>query len=188
MAARMYQWRISNPERRTILRRRDKIRRILRERGFLPPHGQKMSAEQQRIYDEIGNDNYQFWDSVKMKQRLHDGGTFTRNHEIKKTKEELLLDRVKQGSRERGLEFNLELEDIIIPTFCPLLGIRLTFEFTPETRDSYYSIDRIDSTKGYVKGNVQVMSLKANTMKNSATHEELITFAMNVLEQYHPKD
>ena len=35
------------------------------------------------------------------------------------------------------------------------------------------SLDRIIPEKGYVKGNIIVVSLKANTMKNNATIEEI---------------
>lgn len=78
-----------------------------------------------------------------------------------------------------GREFNLELSDIIIPSVCPVLG-------TPFQYKTYYtaSLDRIDSSKGYIKGNVQVMSHKANAMKNSASQQELIKFAEWVLTNY----
>lgn len=185
--ARMVRWRKTNPERRTILRRREKTRKRLRELGILPPFGVEMNDTQKTINEQIGIDDYSYWDTIKTKGgigiKFHDGGEQIKNtlKTSHKTNEELIWDRAKQSAQQRGLEFNLDVEDIIIPEYCPLLNIKLTFKFTSETRDSYYSIDRIDSTKGYIKENIQILSLKANTMKNSATREELLTFAKNIL-------
>jgi hypothetical protein len=38
------------------------------------------------------------------------------------------------------------------------------------------SVDRIESDKGYVKGNIQFVSITANLAKNSMTHEQMIEF------------
>ena len=78
----------------------------------------------------------------------------------------------KDRARTRGLEFDITKEDIIIPGMCPILKIPIIKSFNSTTKNSP-SLDRIDSTKGYVKGNVQVISLRANTLKNNATIEEL---------------
>jgi hypothetical protein len=60
-------------------------------------------------------------------------------------------------------------------THCPLLGIELTYKSCGNNRtpDNYATLDRIDSTKGYVPGNVQILSFRANTLKGDATLEEL---------------
>lgn len=89
-----------------------------------------------------------------------------------------------QRAEKRGLEFNIEESDIIIPEICPLLNIPIEFG-TKDNYDNSPSLDRIDNTKGYIKGNIWVISKKANTMKNSATLEELQTFCKNIL-RYSP--
>ena len=50
------------------------------------------------------------------------------------------------------------------------------------------SIDRIDSTKGYVKGNVKIISLRANMMKNVANLQELQKFCNNILNYMNNED
>jgi hypothetical protein len=90
----------------------------------------------------------------------------------------------KRRAKVKGLEFNIEVEDIRIPKVCPILevplivGTKNNYEYTP-------SLDRIDNSRGYIKGNIQVISKKANSMKNSATFQELTNFCKNVL-RYSP--
>ncbi len=83
--------------------------------------------------------------------------------------EKRILNRVKARAKRRGLEFNLELSDIILPNRCPVLDI--PFEYNH--KDWTYSLDRTDNFKGYIKGNVQIISNKANRIKGDATVEEL---------------
>ena len=78
--------------------------------------------------------------------------------------------------------FNISIDDIIIPEYCPYLNIKLTTDVNNCFLPNYTTIDRIDSNLGYVKGNVQVISKLANTMKSNATKEELIIFAKNILK------
>ena len=78
--------------------------------------------------------------------------------------------RAKYRAKQKGMEFNITKEDIIIPDTCPLLG-------TPMESPS---LDRIDSSKGYIKGNVWVISNRANTLKNDATLQELKTLVENL--------
>lgn len=64
----------------------------------------------------------------------------------------------------------------IAPEFCPVMGYKLAYGGGDKTKASP-SLDRINPKKGYIVGNVQVLSLIANTMKNEATVEELNSFA-----------
>lgn len=65
-------------------------------------------------------------------------------------------------------------ENIALPDCCPILGYQLEYEQGKGVRcDASPSLDRIDSSKPYLKSNVQIISWKANRIKNDASPEEL---------------
>lgn len=86
--------------------------------------------------------------------------------------ERYLWQRAYWRSKLSGIDFNIELEDIVIPEVCPVLKT----SFKLGTRYAA-SLDRINSSEGYIKGNIQVISRKANMMKQDASPEELKEFA-----------
>lgn len=102
-------------------------------------------------------------------------------HSDKESLQLSLLRSAKQRAKTKGLEFDIDISDIPLPEKCPLLGIPLNTSFGRAT-DNSYSIDRIDSSKGYIKGNVWVISKRANTLKGNASLEELSLLVQN-LEQ-----
>ncbi len=85
--------------------------------------------------------------------------------------------------RKRGLEATITAADLDWPTHCPVLGIELDYPARTGDRknrhaqDNWPSLDRWDSAKGYVPGNVFVISYRANTLKNTATYEEYLKIA-----------
>lgn len=94
----------------------------------------------------------------------------------KKTRElhpaRLLFNRAKIRAKRQGREFSITLADIDVPEFCPVLGLRLEFGVGSPKPNSP-SLDRIDSALGYVKGNVRVISFRANTIKTDASVGEV---------------
>ena len=84
------------------------------------------------------------------------------------TQEYRLWSSAKSRAKRRGLEFNIEVDDIVIQNQCPILQ-RKYLKYT----DMAPSLDRMDNSKGYIKGNVEVISVRANRMKGDYTMEEL---------------
>jgi hypothetical protein len=91
--------------------------------------------------------------------------------------EKYLLQNARTRAKKYSVPFEIDIKDIKIPTHCPYLGLKLE----PFTEWSSPSLDKIRPELGYVNGNVQVVSNLANTMKSSASVEQLVTFATNVL-------
>lgn len=92
---------------------------------------------------------------------------------IKSEKQEnKIYERVRDRAKQKGLEFNLNVTDIIIPEICPVLGIEIyTNKKVP--CDNSPSVDRINPRLGYIKGNIRIISNRANTLKSNATIEEI---------------
>ena len=59
-----------------------------------------------------------------------------------------------------------------IPKYCPILKMEM-FVNDKVSGDNSPTLDRINNNKGYIKGNVQWISRKANQMKSNANFEEI---------------
>jgi hypothetical protein len=85
----------------------------------------------------------------------------------------------RKRSKLNNLEINIEPTDIPeIPDFCPVLGIEIKRNVKSKTNkqgpsDNSPSLDRIDTSKGYIKGNIRIISNRANRIKSDATFEEI---------------
>ena len=95
-----------------------------------------------------------------------------------------LLYHSKWRAKRDGLEFNLTAEDIVVPLTCPLLGIPLVLHYysklTKGGDPAAPSLDRLNPKKGYVKGNVAVISYRANSLKRDASLSELESLVENL--------
>lgn len=89
--------------------------------------------------------------------------------------------RAKKRAIDKNIPFNIEVEDIAIPSVCPVLGIKIEVN-KGISKPSSPSLDKIDPTKGYVKGNIWVISHKANTVKNDLTLNEMKTILSNLIK------
>lgn len=83
----------------------------------------------------------------------------------------------RNGARRKGIPFTINIEDITFPTHCPVLGIELNYDRARDVKGRCLpnspSFDRIDPNKGYLPGNVIIVSHQANTIKSNATVDQL---------------
>lgn len=107
---------------------------------------------------------------------------YQRRHYLKNP-DKYLLGSVQSRCKKNNIPCNIDESDLVIPEFCPALGIPL-YRNVGGNRptDNSPSVDRIIPCLGYIKGNVQVISQKANSMKTNATPKELVLFAEWIIE------
>jgi hypothetical protein len=127
-----------------------------------PPRPRNATPEQARAYNR-------WWNAT------HPGAAAKSSRECRlRNLNRALVHAAKYRAKKRGLEFNLTYDDIVVPEFCPVLGIKLSVNIgEKKIKDTSPTIDRIDSTQGYVRGNVVVVSWRVNRIKNNSTIEEL---------------
>lgn len=122
------------------------------------------------------------WEAWKQEKRLakakarankgrqsYDKGRYT-----KRGRQGLRLQDARQRAAKRGIEFSIRWEDIDWVEVCPVFGMPLNYMGGGSTPGpDAASLDRKDNTKGYVPGNVYIISHKANTLKNASTVDDL---------------
>jgi len=89
----------------------------------------------------------------------------------------MMLQNSKDKAKALGVPFNLDIEDISIPEYCPVFGVKLE-KGTGRASPNSPSVDRIIPSKGYTKGNIVIISYKANAMKNNGTLDEMNKLAL----------
>lgn len=91
-----------------------------------------------------------------------------------KNQKRYLLNAAKERAARHDVPFRLLESDIVVPDVCPVLGCRLEMsEVGLGAQDCSPSLDRIENQLGYVRGNVWVISWRANRLKSDATLEEM---------------
>lgn len=95
--------------------------------------------------------------------------------------------RQKKANR-KDWDWTVTFGELTWPTHCPILGMEIDY-FAEITQENSCSFDRIDSTKGYITGNVQIISWRANRIKNDGTaaEHELIAQYLRSLDTKTPQ-
>lgn len=93
----------------------------------------------------------------------------SKEHYRRNSREYNIWHRTKVRAKTKGIPFTIEMSDIIIPDICPV------FKVSFKVNDHNYapSIDKIIPHLGYIKGNIQIISNRANMLKGNATVDEI---------------
>jgi len=82
------------------------------------------------------------------------------------------LNGARKRAKENGYAFDITIEDLMpFPTHCPIFKTELLYG--TGDRNNCASLDKIDPLLGYTKGNVNIISGRANRLKADATVKEL---------------
>jgi len=117
-----------------------------------------------------------FYDQIRTAARLR----YKENpyREIIKRARRLRNSACRRAAKYNAWEFTITEHDLDWPTHCPVLPwIELHYPGDYRHDPAGASLDRIDHQKGYVPGNVRVISLRANLLRKDMTYHELRALA-----------
>ena len=86
-----------------------------------------------------------------------------------------ILERARKRAQRKGIPYTLRRQDITMPDRCPVLGLPLIVGQARSAASP--SLDRIDPLRGYVPGNVRVISDYANKLKGNRSLEDVLALA-----------
>lgn len=84
-----------------------------------------------------------------------------------------LFKSLKNRAKANGIPFNLEYEDIQWPEKCPVFDVVLQYDTIDKAQNDSASFDKVIPELGYIKGNVRIISHRANWLKQDSTIQQL---------------
>lgn len=142
---------------------------IIRQKYFADPINRKKNNDQRRKHRPL------IKDKLNEKARNDPNRAERQSKWARQNVPRKLWHAAKTRAAKKKLPFNISPEDIVIPAVCPVLGIQIVRNKgnNGSRNASSPSVDRIYPELGYIKGNVRVISLRANILKNNATLAEI---------------
>lgn len=133
-------------------------------------YGRKMTgSERQAVYAARHPDRIKERNASRNNKEMYEAQKESYRQDPRK----YLLKCARRRATKQGRECTIGLDDIVIPTHCPVLGLELTTLSDRVAAPNSMSLDRINNDLGYVPGNVVVVSYRANVLKKDASVEEL---------------
>ena len=80
---------------------------------------------------------------------------------------------IKSNAKRRGIPFSLELSDLIFPSHCKICKVEFSKFITAKILPNTATVDRVDSSKGYEKGNIDFICNRCNGLKRDCSISEL---------------
>jgi len=130
-----------------------------------------MCRESRRVYYANNKEKVQKINKVWSSEHRQELNTYRYDYG-KKHKEREMFNQVKSRAKRQGKPFRLMVSDIVIPEICPALGIPL-IPGKKKLQPNSPSIDAIIPELGYIPGNIAIISMRANSIKQNATHQEI---------------
>lgn len=88
-----------------------------------------------------------------------------------------LLKLAKRRAKEKNIECSINEQNLNWTGVCPVLGVELK-PCRDKCSSNSPTLDRMKNEEGYIEGNVQIISFKANSIKGNATADEIYKVAL----------
>lgn len=184
----------SHPEKRKDVRKKSRTKNREKILEAYRKYNEK-NIEQRRKYGrERGKklrENPEYRKKLSQRRKLHrfknkESINAKKREEYRNNIESHLLRGARARAKRSGLKFSITVGDVCLPERCPVFPTRALKAGDRSTRNSPCgnspSIDRIEPALGYVPGNVEVISLRANWLKRDSTARERALILMHDLE------
>lgn len=162
---------------------RNRYEQLKQKRSFARGVNPEQVAEYKETVCELGLTDHRHWRKRrKLKAKLVEPNRSAATLEF-------IYKRAKTSATARGIEFSIEPKHVTLVDRCSILGEPLEYGGLGSAESIHKpSLDRIDNSKGYVPGNVQIVSARANVLKRDATLEEMIKMGQWAAKQKRKED